>query len=219
LAKVAALKDWGLVTTVPPDSFALTERAMLIAHPTSSDAGQKALLEAFNNCKLYVGLYEDMAKGRELKSAFIANKAVTEKGVAVASKEAFARSFVESTIAVGLAEQVNADAIKLLVLDLETSDPEDVAPEDEDAAVEAPAKRPDGDARKVAKPAGTPIIHQTWALADGGEISFSVSSNKALTASVFTDLGKVIESIEGLADKVGLPSKVKGDDDGQVPEK
>lgn len=218
LAKVAALKEWGLVSSTPPDSFVLTERAMLIAHPTSADAGKAALLEAFNHCKLYVGLYDDMAKGSELKSAFIANKAVNEKGVAVASKDAFARSFVESAIAVGLAEQVSDDTIRLLAPTSDGSGNDETVDGETTPIDEQREQQAVRIARKPLPGSITPQIQQVWELTDGA-IAFSVSSGKPLDAKVFTELGKVMEAIESFARLVGMPQTVEGDVNGDdVPQ-
>jgi hypothetical protein len=217
LAKVSALKEWGLVSATPPDSFTLTDRAMLIAHPTSAEAGQAALLEAFNHCTLYVGLYDDMAKGIELKSSVIANRAVTDKGVAVTSKEAFARSFVESAIAVGLAEQAGADAIRLIATQYDPSAETEI--EDEENLLDERGREEGSPERRKRLHAGghAPLVNQIWELADG-EIAFSVTSTKPLNAKVFTELGKVMEAVESFAKLVGLPSAKAESSSIDVPE-
>ncbi len=212
-AKAAALRDWGLISTVPPDSFILTERAMQIAHPTSPDIAQKAMSEAFRNCKLYIDIYEDLAKGVELQAASIANKAVTEHGISIASKDGFARSFVESAVAVGLAEQVSAESIRLLAPKYE---------DEESTALPNPAgprnagrdtnRTSTGASRNSEAPHATvPVIHQVWPLRHG-EVALSITSTTSLDATAFSELGKVVGAIESFVSIVGGPEPIE-----QVP--
>lgn len=207
-AKAAALRDWGLVTTAPTDSFALTDRALEIAHPSSPEDAQKAMLEAFNHCKLYVEIYNDMAKGTDLKVAQIANIAVTRHGVAAKSKDAFATSFVESAAAVGLASKVSADVVRLLstpsaaggdaadVEEIEEASDQDFVPERE-----IPLKRRPG--------TPPPVVNQTWPL-ENGEITLTISSTKPFEGKVFVEIGTVIGAIEKLAALAGTPAEEDG---------
>jgi hypothetical protein len=205
-AKAAALRDWGLVTTAPTDSFALTDRALEIAHPSSPEDAQKAMLEAFNHCKLYVEIYNDMAKGADLKVAQIANIAVTRHGVAAKSKDAFATSFVESAAAVGLATKVSADVVRLLSTpntagDGATDDAEHVQGQGEQDFVperETPQKRRPG--------TPPPVVNQIWPL-ENGQITLTISSNKPFEGKVFVEIGTVIGAIEKLAALAGTPAE------------
>lgn len=204
-AKAAALRDWGLVTTAPTDSFALTDRALEIAHPSSPEDAQKAMLEAFNHCKLYVEIYNDMAKGTDLKVAQIANIAVTRHGVAAKSKDAFATSFVESAAAVGLASKVSADVVQLLSSpagvgeDAGEQEQHDDTPDGEVAFErEVPLKRRSGST--------PPVVNQTWPL-ENGEITLTITSSKPFEGKVFVEIGTVIGAIEKLAELAGTPSE------------
>jgi hypothetical protein len=203
-AKAAALRDWGLVVSAPTDSFALTDRALQIAHPTSPEAAQKAMLEAFNNCKLYVEIFNDMAKGTDLKITQIANTAVTGHGVAVKSKDAFATSFVESAAAVGLAKKVSADVVQLL------SNPADVGAADlreEASALEEEATEADREVLlKKRRPSTPPVVNQTWPI-ENGEITLTISSSKPFEGKVFVEIGTVIGAIEKLAQLAGVPAE------------
>ncbi len=202
-AKAAALRDWGLVISAPTDSFALTDRALQIAHPTSPEAAQKAMLEAFNNCKLYVEIFNDMAKGTNLKIASVANTAVTSHGVAAKSKDAFANSFVESATAVGLAKKTSADVVQLLSAPADiqgaTETVVDVAAAD-DEIVDEPevlVKK-----RRASTP---PVVNQTWPISNG-EITLTISSGKPFDGKVFVEIGSVIGAIEKLAELIGAPA-------------
>lgn len=198
-AKAAALRDWGLVVSAPTDSFALTDRALQIAHPTSPEAAQKAMLEAFNNCKLYVEIFNDMAKGTDLKITQIANTAVTGHGVAVKSKDAFATSFVESAAAVGLAKKVSADVVQLLST---PADLQEEAPAPEEEATEADREV----LLKKRRPSTPPVVNQTWPI-ENGEITLTISSSKPFEGKVFVEIGTVIGAIEKLAQLAGVPAE------------
>ncbi len=204
-AKAAALRDWGLVTTAPTDSFALTDRALEIAHPSSPEDAQKAMLEAFNHCRLYVEIYNDMAKGTDLKVAQIANIAVTRHGVAAKSKDAFATSFVESAAAVGLATKVSADVVQLQTAPSSGSgastDTEQIEDDGEQEFIperETPQKRRPG--------TPPPVVNQTWPL-ENGEITLTISSTKPFEGKVFVEIGTVIGAIEKLAALAGTPAE------------
>lgn len=205
-AKAAALRDWGLVISAPSDSFALTDRALQIAHPTSPEFAQKAMLDAFNQCKLYLAIYNDMAKGTDLKIASIANTAVTGHRIAVKSKDAFATSFVESAAAVGLAKKVSADVVQLL--SASTPAETDLANGVEDDVADPNEKSEIGNDAKPKKPqlSNSPVVNQTWPLANG-EITLTISSSKPFDSKIFVEIGAVITSIESLAKLAGLPEE------------
>jgi hypothetical protein len=132
-----------------------------------------------------------MAKGVELMTSSIANNAVTQHKVSVTSKEAFAHSFVESAVAVGLAEQISADAVRLLARGFDPSQ-----------RIEAPGPNIDEEqaamAAKFARGApksSTPVVQQTWPMY-GGQIALSVHSDHPLDAKLFVELSNVINAIE-----------------------
>lgn len=163
------------------------------------------MLEAFKHCKLYVEIYNDMAKGADLKVAQIANIAVTRHGVAAKSKDAFATSFVESAAAVGLATKVSADVVRLLSTPSDAgsdvTDAEQVQDDGEQDFVperETPLKRRPG--------TPPPVVNQTWPL-ENGEITLTISSTKPFEGKVFVEIGTVIGAIEKLAALAGTPDE------------
>lgn len=204
-AKAAALRDWGLVVTAPNDAFALTDRALHIAHPPSPESAQNAMLDAFNQCKLYLEIYNDMAKGIDLKIASIANAAVTGHGIAVKSKDAFATSFVESAAAVGLAQRIGVDVVQLLAAPADANSNDGNEGETADI-VETNNADHHATSRKF-RSSNLPIVNQTWPLNDG-EITLTISSSKPFSADVFVEIGSVITSIESLVKLAGLPEEV-----------
>ncbi len=203
-AKAAALRDWGLVISAPADSFALTDRALQIAHPTSPEAAQKAMLEAFNNCKLYVEIYNDMAKGTDLKIASVANTAVTSHGVAAKSKDAFANSFVESATAVGLAKKMSADVVQLFSAPADVHGVTETAIYGTEVDREFIVDEPEVliKKRRVSTP---PVVNQTWPTSNG-EITLTISSSRPFDGKVFVEIGSVIGAVQKLADLIGTPA-------------
>jgi len=196
MAKRAALKDWGLITGSATDSFVLTERALRIALPTSPPDAQAAQLEAFQSVDLFMNMVRDLAIGVELAMPTIGNRAVTSFGVAIASKDRFVRSFVESAVAVGLAEQVAADKVKLLAASIASAS--DDAHGDLLVEEYTPLSNPKPIRQTV------PVVNQTWAF-NGGAISFQISTDRPLSAEAFGAIGPVVNAISGLVGYLDTP--------------
>jgi len=193
--KAAALREWGLITTISTDKVGLTNRALQIAHPESPEKTKTALLECFQGSELYMSIYEDLARGTELQLASLANKAVTSYGIAIASKDKFIHSFVESAAAVGLAERIGTDKIKIFGTPVANDTPVDEQEVEELPQTETPAvpKR-----RQV----GTPVMNQVWEF-DGGEIVVTITSENPLQATTYGELSKVVLAVEGLVSHLG----------------
>jgi hypothetical protein len=198
--KAAALREWGLIIAQGAETVALTDRALQIAHPESQEKAQAALLDAFRGSKLYMTIYDDLAKNSDLNIAVLGNKAVTSHGVSVASKDKFTKSFVESAAAVGLAERVGTDKVKILPMPGDTLT-EPLDEQEDDGATDEPSKKQVSSKSK--RRVGTPVIDQTWLVKDG-EVSFSISSDKPIAASTYTEIGKVVTAVEGLVKLLGV---------------
>jgi hypothetical protein len=197
--KAAALREWGLIIAQGTETVALTERALQIAHPESPEKAQAALFDAFKGSKLFMTIYDDLAKNSELSIAQLGNKAVTSHGVSVASKDKFTKSFVESAAAVGLAERIGTDKVKVLPIPADAPSEQVDEQEGDDAAAPAKAQAAGKGKRRV----GTPVIDQTWQVTDG-EVSFSISSGKPLAATTYSEIGKVVTAVEDLVKLLGV---------------
>lgn len=197
--KAAALREWGLIAA-QGETITLTDRALQIAHPESPEKAQAAMLDAFHGSKLFMMIYGDLAKGSELSIAQLGNKAVTSHGVSIGSKDKFTKSFVESAAAVGLAERIGTDKVKILAV-TESASPGAPAEQAEDSEVDEPANNKD--TTKAKRRVGTPVIDQTW-LVKNGEVSFSISSDRALAASTYAEIGKVVTAVEDLVKLLGV---------------
>lgn len=201
-SKLAALRDFGLIVA-SSDEVTITELAMRIAHPLSTEDERNALVEAFDRCVLFKKIWNASAKGVALQLGGVANSAVNNYGVAVGTKQQFAESFSRSVVAVGLGEIPKAGEIILrapIPSESETTDP-DIA-EDGTARSES-AAQPGNQAPKTRIPAEAPIVLvQEWPTGDGA-ITFAVRSRSPLEATTFGLVGTVIQSIEALAKALG----------------
>jgi hypothetical protein len=188
--KLAALREWGLVTTAS-GTATLTESAMRIAHPSSDEDVVNALLDAFRSSPIFLRTYEDAAKGIALKLDVLGNSAVTRLGVSATAKAAFVKSFVDSAEAAGLAERVGNAEVKLIPMS-GSSVKEEAESGDKDSA-EAGTLFQDANTPLKSKP----VLSQTW----GGEhaqIVLQIHSVSHLSAKDFSLVGQVAQAIETL---------------------
>jgi hypothetical protein len=181
--RLAAFRDWGLVTT-EGQTVKMTSLGSQLALPSDPALEPANLLEAFRNCKEFQGVYDRTAKGVALDLESIGNTAVHELGVSAKTKKAFAESFAKSAAAVGLAERPSEDKIVLL------GEPEDrTRPEERgDAGDEL------GEARSPATPQPV-VFRQPWSF-PGGQVTLEVRLDRALPPASFGQLGAVAEAVE-----------------------
>lgn len=104
--RLAAFRDWKLVAGSTGDRVVLTDLGRRLAYPTDSLKEKQDLQEAFENCDLFMRVWDDYAKGVPISLGTLANLGVQQLGVAPVSKERFAESLALSAVAAGFAEQV-----------------------------------------------------------------------------------------------------------------
>jgi hypothetical protein len=209
--KLAAYRDWGLVTTAA-NTVALTELAQRLAIPTDPNQTQADLLEAFDHCEPFVTVYESVAKGVDLEITTVANTAVHRVGIAPAARDAFADSFTRSAVAVGLAEQPGSGRIRLLPRDAlaqpaPSADPERVA-----------AVVPTGGAPQRPAPAQT-SMSLPWSV-EGGRVVLQIEVDRPLPPGAFSALATVSDAIANLLEALAVtaprPGNAAGDGDGET---
>lgn len=198
--KVAALRDWGLITGTG-DTLTLTDRAMRIAHPPSDAELSDAMFDAFRNCELFWKVFENTAKGVELTYAALANSAVNNHGVGVGSKDKFVDSLVDSAATVGLADKVAGEKV---IFKARNAPSEGIgtngATASNTGATEQKERRGESTPRGNA---AAPVVKQVWPVRDG-EISFEIRLTTPLPAAAFAQVGKIVEEVQRLAET--LPS-------------
>ncbi|MFE9874252.1 hypothetical protein ACIODS_03070 [Micromonospora chalcea] len=167
-------------------------------------------MNSFKQSGLFWSVYENSAKGRFIELASIGNSAVGNLGVAVASKDRFVKSLVDSAVLVGLAERVGNDKLRFIPAGDHTLD------DGESLHPSAPSPRqgePVGSATSGFQGSATPsspIVRQAFPVA-GGEVSFQVTTSEALSPSAFMQLAKVMEELGNLA-KIISPTETSSAD-------
>ncbi len=212
--KLAALKDWGFVTT-SGDTVKLTETAMSIAYPSAPDEAVNVLMAAFRGCGIFWKIYQDSAKGIPLKPELIANGAVTAHRIGVSAKDKFIKSFVESAEAVGLAQRLPSGEIKMLAA------AENVSPKDTDTKTGDDLNERHANSTTTGKsvpPAPTSpnlqlVVSQGWRDQRAGVV-FEVRSSGPLSAASFTEIGSTVTAIEKLWKVLNTVDSTEGTDDG-----
>lgn len=197
-AKLAALKDWGLIQR-RGEAVQLTDLATSIAHPESPDAERKSLRDAFRHAEPFGAVYEESAKGTELNLDLIGNRAVTVFGVAPKSKKKFAESFAQSAITAGLARLSSESTVELLA-------EEDQSPSQEvdqgDPGDQANGRSPAPPSAVPRTIAASPTLHQEWAV-DGGTLIFQAALDRPLPAAAYADIANIADAVERLVEHLG----------------
>jgi hypothetical protein len=188
--KLAALKDWGFVTTTP-ETVTITDAGMEVALPTTPEKTLNMLLDAFQGCNIFWKIYTEGAKDTPLYPGSIGNVAVTAHGVGAGAREAFVGSFIDSAVMVGLAEKLPNGEVKLIP----TGKPRPVK-----AKTDAEIVHADGQ-RQTPNPDVQPGIRQVWRN-NGVEIIFEVRAREPLTPTAFMQVGEVVTAIETLREVI-----------------
>ncbi|MEO5949653.1 MAG: hypothetical protein ABIP74_04575 [Candidatus Saccharimonas sp.] len=194
--KLAALRDWGLVSSSKGQNLILTDLAMTIALPASEDDEMRAMREAFLGFGLFNTFYRESAKNVPLVRTNMANSAVHTYQIGIQSKEAFIKSFVASAVAVGLAEPIGKDKVVLKPMSATSEIIEEIQPKDVNSG---PASLP---STNVYQAPTSPVMQQAWEHANG-KVHLVIESSSPLTLEVFQELPKVIASIQDLIRVLG----------------
>lgn len=203
LAKIAALKDWGLITR-RGDVVELSDIGQRLAHPTSEDEASASLREAFFSAQLFADLYEQSAKGRELSLDLLGNRAVQQHGVAAKSKSRFVHSFSKSAAFAGLAELPSSGLIRFLAPHASA----EAGEAEENRSLDAPEQLGTAEPVIARTPppseALPPTLHQEWPVS-GGTLVFEARLERPMPAATFRDLAAIFEAIEKLVKALGTP--------------
>lgn len=141
-ARVASLKDYGLVTSTK-DTVTITELGVRVAKPVTEQERSNAIEEAFLNVVPFRSLYDGLEAGVELSLDQVAQYAVFNLGVSRESKDKFVSVFIDSGKYVGLvSHSKETSTITLMARRDNENRTGFVGPEDESsAALDAPATR------------------------------------------------------------------------------
>lgn len=216
--KLAAFRDWGLVTTQAGrvQLTALGKDVARSAEPTSDNA---LLRRAFDTCKIFKRFYDDQAKGTPLKRDVLGRVAMLDHKVASKSQDKFVTAFVESAVAVGLASaDAETGTITLVSASslAETRSQSDVphgGRSETSAGADPVSVAPSSPSNAHGAPSatiGAPLVlRQAWPTATG-EVVLEIRSTEPLAASAFALVGKAVEAAVTLAASIGPSETVAG---------
>lgn len=190
--RIAGLKDWGLITARGQE-VEFTDLGKRIALPPDPGQVRDDLRMAFRRCEIFERFYNQAAKNVPLDEAHLGNAAVLEQGIAPQSKDKFVRSFVDSAIAIGLAERRDASKVVLLS---EMGEP--TGPNGD--AVDSPSSASDiVNASLSNEVSAAPIVLRLpWRLSEG-ELVLEIRLGRPLPPSAFSRIGEISTELEALA--------------------
>ena len=196
--RLAAFVDWDLITR-QGDRVTMTDQAKRIALPPDPAKEQQDLLKTFKACEIFMKAYESSAKGIALNPATIGNTAVHNQGVSSKRKDKFASSFVDSALAVGLAEKTDDAKVRLLAepkaIGAEPEVLEDATPEGRTLGGDRPVDRVHAADRHV-------VLRQPWPV-KGGDILLEVRLDRPLPPAAFGAAQEITQAVEKLVEALG----------------
>jgi hypothetical protein len=221
-SKVAAFRDWGMVTT-KDNRVSLTELGKDVARSADPKGDTALLRRAFDSCKLFKDFFDNQAKGIPLKREQLGRVATLDLKVAAKSQEKFVTMLIDSAVAVGLAStNSEAGTVTFGGPEPEMTPPADPKPETHGATdttaqtpgharTPAPVHTPER-AHVPAAGSGAPVLlRQVWPTATG-EVVLAIHSTAPLPGAAFALVGRAVEAADALAKSIGQPEP--GEDDG-----
>jgi hypothetical protein len=200
-AKLAALKDWRLVSA-NGDRVFLTELGKDFALSESPLEEVDRLRESYLGCRIFKQFYDETPKGIPQKTEQLARRAGLAYGVSAASKEAFVNSLVVSAIAAGLAEADDGQAVTFLSVQVPSDDELDGQVENDHQAEINTRPLPPQRKTRSSDESHTAVVRQVWPI-DGGEVILTVNSSKPIPADAFSLIGEAVTAASKLAERLG----------------
>jgi hypothetical protein len=212
--KLAALRDYGLISRGDRERVTLTELAekLVLAAPEHYLA-RPLLLAAFENCRLFERVYSDNAKNMPLEITRVRNNVVMRHGIAADQADRFVDVFIKSAVFVGIADS-DGKTVSLLPRGAAATgqlriDDEIPGEADENGDTSAPDKTGTGWWMQTPYSvyANTPVpiaLRQAWAV-DGGEIEFVIRTPKALPPEIYPLVAEMAVNAKRMADLMQPP--------------
>lgn len=212
-AKLASLRDWGLLARGDKDRVMLSELAQQLVLDAAPDHAhsKRLLLTAFESCRVFGVLYNDSAKNTPLDVQRVRTTVVMRHGVATDQADKFVESFIDSVVYSGLGK---VDGAKLTLFPRDTVFNQD----DAEPVTEAVADVHDATVTPVVvrgsasvptpvvnEPAVPIALRQAWPI-DGGEIEFIIRTDEALPPSIWGLVAKMAEVAEEMKTKLAVPA-------------
>lgn len=211
-AKLASLRDWGLIERGDKDRVVLSALAQefVLTVPEHYQA-HRLLLTAFESCRVFGLVYNDGAKNSPMDRSRIRNNVLMRHGVAADQADRFVDSFINSAVFAGLGEY--EDGKLTLRPRTESSKEDDLLHESarSTAAVDAVPVAFSGTG-SLSVPTITSSVptalRQAWDIL-GGEIEFVIRRAKPLPPDVYglvADLAKIAKEMAEVLNPSGADS-------------
>jgi hypothetical protein len=208
-AKLAALKDWQLVSS-GGERVVLTDLGKRFAREESPLNLRDALQDSFLGCKIFKTFYDDVAKGIPTKADTLVRRACLDFRVATASGKAFVASLAESAEAAGLAQlEDKGDTITFLSSTTTPTPQEESSPSFPESEDLTTKKQPSSADKRKDAPA-TAVVKQSWPTTHG-EVVLIVNSSMPLPADAFSLIGATVTAAASLAEHLN-GARAKEDD-------
>jgi hypothetical protein len=200
-AKLASLRDWGLLARGDRDRVTLSGLAqeLVLAAP---DYSTQQLLTAFESCRVFGMLYNDSAKNVSMDLDRLRTQVLMRYGVGRDQVDKFVSSFVQSAVFAGLA-QSDGSTVTLVQRDSALGGGDEPETETDHAAKTVSHSAVQDVASDLPVPA-TPVksaipvaLRQQWPI-DGGEIEFVIRTSEALPPSIYV----LVAEMAGVAEKM-----------------
>ncbi|CAL8976288.1 hypothetical protein CELL_02272 [Cellulomonas sp. T2.31MG-18] len=204
-AKLASMRDWGLLARGNRDRVALSGLAQELVLAAPEYTSQQ-LLAAFESCRVFGMLYNDSAKNMPTDLSRLRTQVLMRYGVAKDQVDRFVASFVQSAAFAGLA-QTDGTTVTLFNREAtvgggyDVGGDVDLAPEL--TAGQQPIAAPHAQESPVASSAHAAIptaLRQQWPI-DGGEIEFVIRTAEALPPRIYVlvaEMAQVAEKMKAM---------------------
>lgn len=223
-AKLASLRDWGLIARGDRDRVILSGLAqeLVLAAPDHYEDKQK-LLTAFESCRVFGMVYNDSAKNVPVDTARLRTQVLMRYGVASDQADKFVEVFVKSAVFTGIAESDGA-RVTLFNRDSVFTGAKSADDTDDDLDTDTPHLGTPMVSRSgfggsgqltatgvanvpvaVAEPTIPVALRQSWRI-DGGEIEFVIRTSEALPPSIYALVAEMAEVAEKMKEKLTGPA-------------
>jgi len=222
-AKLASLRDWGLIERGDKDRVTLSSLAQefVLAVPDHYRA-RKLLRATFESCRVFGVLYNDSAKNAPLDVTRIRNNALMRHGVAADQADRFVDSFIKSVVFAGLGE---FDGSRLIlrpqaeVADHDDELPEGLSSQNSNTTVPGSSSAAKNAISPPAEPSSSssaPVaLRQAWDI-DGGEIEFAIRTPKPLPLEIYSLMADMAKTASAMAKLLPLPADPAGGGSGEA---
>ena len=209
MARLSALRDYGLVTT-DKESVNATDLARVIAKPINEKEREDSVRQAFLNVDTFRQVYEGLDAGTALPRDKFAEYAVTVLGVSRDSMEKFVSVFVDSGTDVGLVSY-NKESKDITLLEREVDSiaaaerPDQLPAIDElgaeDAGISLFTSKPPVAIEQSDTNSTTMNEQGVNHVGNGWALTVLVKSGHRLPTELRTQIRDLLESADNVADK------------------